>query len=118
MTKVFVLLLSLSLLAGCSQISTKQPDQPISQTPAVDSLYQQGLQHKQAGDLTLAQASFERAVRIEPNNAALWFELAQLAYERQYYEEARELALRASTYVGDDGSLKRKINKLLRRVDD
>lgn len=116
MMRMFVLLLSLCYLASCSQIATKETEQPVSQIPAVTSLYEQGLQHKQAGELAAAQASFERAVRIEPGNAALWYELAQLAFEQQHYDDAKELALRASTYVANDAALERKINKLLRRV--
>lgn len=111
-------LLALCCLAGCSQLATEDSRRPVSQSSAVDSLYAQGQEHRHAGDLQKAQASFERALRIEPSNARLWYELAQLAYEQNRLAEAEELALRAQAFAGDDRGLSRKINKLLRRVAD
>lgn len=118
--KIFVLLVFVWLVAACSQLAVDRETaaRPMSQSNAVESLYREGLQHKQSGDWRAAQASFERALRIEPNSAALWFELAQLAFEQDEFAEARALALRAQTFVGDDAPLERKIHKLLKRVSD
>lgn len=116
--KSLVILLFVYLLAGCGQLATQDSStQAASQTPAVDSLYQAGLQHKRSGELAPAQASFERALRIDPNNAVLWFELAQIAFAQRDFAESRELALRASTFAGDNDSLQRDIQRLLKKID-
>lgn len=115
--KLCKLLMLTALIGGCAQMPTGDPEPPISQSSAVETLHQQGEQHRQAGDLALAQASFERALRIEPNNAQLWYLLAQLAYEQNDASKAQELALRAQSYAGDDRALQRRIKKLLSRLD-
>lgn len=116
--KTLLLLLSAFAMVGCSPLVREEPAPPVSQSEAVDSLYQEGRQKRLLGDLAAAQATFERALRIEPGNALLWFELAQVAYEQNNRQEAKELALRARSFVSNDASLKRKIEKLLNRIDD
>lgn len=115
--KILMLLMLAYLLGGCAQMPGEASRRPVSQSSAVESLYQQGEQHRQAGDLALAQASFERALRIEPNNAQLWYELAHLAYEQREKEKAQELALRAQSLAGEDRFLQRRIRGLLGRLD-
>lgn len=118
--RISVVLVFIWLLSACGQIAVNDGGgaRAVSETHAVDSLYREGLQQKQAGEMRAAQASFERALRIEPNNAALWFELAQLASEQGDFGRARELALRAQALASDDASLERKIARLLRHVSD
>lgn len=116
--KALLLLLSACAMVGCSSLVKEEPAPPVSQSEAVGSLYQEGRQKRLSGELTAAQATFERALRIEPTNAALWFELAQVAYEQNDWLEAKELALRAQSFVGSDVALKRKIETLLSQVDD
>lgn len=115
--KILMLLVLASLLGGCAHMPGEDTSQPVSQSGAVESLYQQGEQHRKAGNLALAQASFERALRIEPNNAQLWYELAQLAREQNETTKAKELALRAQSLAGEDRSLQRQIKRLLRRLN-
>ena len=110
-------LLLLLWLCSCSYAPYQEDAQPVSERDAVVSLFQQGQEHAQQGEWGLAQDSFERGLRIEPNNASLWFELAQIAYQQHKPAEARELALRAQTFVEGDEVLTRKIKKLLARVN-
>ena len=60
-----------------------QPQQTIpattaaaSQPPAVVALLDQAEQQANAGELESAAASLERAIRINPRNAVLWYHLA------------------------------------------
>lgn len=114
--RIVVLFFAVALVAGCTQLATEDLQEPVSQSSAVASLHLQGQELREQGQLQQAQASFERAVRLEPNNAVLWYELALLAYEQNRYQEAHELALRAQAFAGDATALNRKIDKLIGRV--
>lgn len=115
--KILVLFI-VGFIASCSQLTREESSHPVSGNQAVGSLYQDGLQEKQVGNWAAAQATFERALRIEPNNPTLWYELAQLAYQQHNHSEAKALALRAQSYAGDNTRVKRKIDRLLNQLSN
>ncbi len=88
----------------------------VSDNTAVQTLYDQAMNYAYAGDYDQAEASLERGLRIEPNNAYLWFELARLSASYGNLNKARELASRAQSLAGGDrylqGHIERFVNSL------
>jgi tetratricopeptide (TPR) repeat protein len=78
---------------------------PPSSTPAVVALLQSSRQQAQAGQPARAAALLERALRIEPRNAALWHNLAAVRLSQQRYAQAESLALRSNSLAGTDRKL-------------
>jgi len=74
-------------------------------SPAVLALVQQADRRRQAGDLAGAQSTLERAVKIEPGNARLWLDLAQLRLAQGEPRQAEQLALRAVEHASDNRTL-------------
>lgn len=71
-------------------------------SPAVLALVRQADQRRSAGDLAGAQSTLERAVQIEPTNARVWLDLAQLRLAQGQPEQAEQLALRAVEHARDN----------------
>jgi tetratricopeptide (TPR) repeat protein len=78
---------------------------PPSSTPAVVALLQSSRQQARAGQPARAAALLERALRIEPRNAALWHNLAAVRLSQQRYSQAESLALRSNSLAGADRKL-------------
>ena len=58
-----------------------------------------------AGQREAAGASLERALRIEPRNPWLWYELAQLRLAQGQYAQAVSLSHKSISFAGRDKSL-------------
>lgn len=110
-----VLLLS---LAGCAGISTQPPavqpdeevivEQPqpvVSGNPAIIALLDRARHDAAAGQREAAGGSLERALRIEPRNAWLWHELAQLRLAQGQYAQAIAMARKSTSFAGGDRRL-------------
>lgn len=69
-----------------------------------------------AGDLDRGAALSERALRISPRDAQLWYQLALIRYRQQRYSEAADTARRALSMAGSDAALQRQINTLLQQL--
>lgn len=65
------------------------------------------------GDLERAAALCERALRINPRDALLWYRLADVRAQQGRPGEAEGFARRALSYSADDAELTGKINTLL-----
>lgn len=50
-----------------------------------------------------AAASLERALRIEPRNASIWHDLAQVRLQQRDYQQAENLAQKSNSLAGDNG---------------
>lgn len=90
------------LIAGCAS----PPEQPSgaawpwdSNTKAVSSLMASAHADAAAGRLANASATMERAIRLEPRNARLWQELAQLRLKQKDYVQAENMALRSNALM-------------------
>lgn len=79
--------------------------QPSRTSPAVLALVRQAEQRRNAGDLAGAQSTLERAVQIEPTNARLWLDLAQVRLAQDQPAQAEQLALRAVEHARDNQTL-------------
>ena len=72
-----------------------------SSSPAVVALAQGAARFRIEGDHAHAAASLERALRIEPRNARLWYELARVRCQQQRYTECESMAQRSSALNSD-----------------
>ncbi len=113
------LLALVCLLTACAPFTQQQPptQAEITQNSAVQSLYHQAQEDRHAGRVDKAEAALERAVRIEPANPHLWFELAQLSNDKGAITQARGLAQRAQSLARGDLVLSRQINQFLSALE-
>lgn len=63
---------------------------------AVVALLDSAAAHLGAQDLDKAAADLERAVRIEPNNAAIWHDLGQIRLHQSRYQDAQAMASKSN----------------------
>jgi Tfp pilus assembly protein PilF len=126
--QTLILCALLGMTSGCASYTTPGTDgrdsgseasdvgysaSQVSDNSAVQTLYDQAMNYAYAGDFDQAEASVERGLRIEPNNAYLWFELARLSASYGNINKARELASRARSLAGGDRYLQGQIEKFL-----
>ena len=69
-----------------------------------------------AGDFERGAAISERALRISPRDAQLWYQLALIRFRQNRPEEAANTARRALALAGSNGELQRQIAKLLQQI--
>ncbi|HSH42261.1 MAG TPA: tetratricopeptide repeat protein [Arenicellales bacterium] len=95
--------------------ATTTRSEPIN-TPAVLELSSQARRaladkrHDEAAQL------LERAIRIEPQNGAIWHELARVRFQQGDYEQARQLAGRSNALLAGDSTLKARNDELIRKA--
>lgn len=87
------------------------PFEPIEATvplsPAIGALVSAANQNSKAGDLDSAAASMERAIRIEPRNATLFYKLALLRLKQSKPGLAEDLAKKSALLAANDNTLKK-----------
>ncbi|MGZ8222776.1 MAG: hypothetical protein ACXWT0_14105 [Methylobacter sp.] len=76
-------------------------------SPAVGALVSVAKQNSKSGDLDSAAASIERAIRIEPRNATLFYKLALLRLEQSKPRLAEDLAKKSALLASTDNTLKK-----------
>lgn len=69
----------------------------------------------EAGDHAAAAVTLERALAIDPNDALLWIELAEVRWRQGDREQAESLARKALTIAGDDGLVIDRAERLIGR---
>ncbi|HEY8555468.1 MAG TPA: tetratricopeptide repeat protein [Burkholderiales bacterium] len=98
-------------LAACARVPAPSapetaPPPVASQNSAVIALVTSAREHASAGSLSTAVAELERALRIEPRNAALWHELARLTLHQGQPSQAAQFAQKSNTLAGNDTRLR------------
>jgi len=87
------------------------PFEPIEATvplsPVVSALVSASNQNSKAGDLDSAAAAIERAIRIEPRNATLFYKLALLRLKQSKPRLAEDLAKKSALLASTDNTLKK-----------
>jgi predicted Zn-dependent protease len=81
------------------------PKPVMSGNPAVIALLDRAQIDSAAGKREAAGASLERGLRIEPRNAWLWQELAQLRLTQGQYVQAISLAQKSISFAGRERRL-------------
>lgn len=133
MNRYGLFLISALLFAGCASVPTQPPaasaapgttqEEPIppqigegafaipetkpvrSGNQAVVALLERARLDTEAGKRGAAGASLERALRIEPRNAWLWHELAQVRLAQGQYAQAITLAQKSTSFAGRERRL-------------
>jgi tetratricopeptide (TPR) repeat protein len=115
-----------------ARLPAPSPQPPPSQPPARDvpaarpqsdasgassALLEQSRAQRAAGSLPAARASLERALRLDPNNAALWLELGELELQTGNSTQAATMARKAMTLAGRDRQLTDRAARLLRAAE-
>ncbi len=91
------------------------PEKPVPATP-VSSLLASVQAAVAAGDLDRGAALSERALRISPRDAQLWYQLALIRYRQNRVEDAAGAARRALSMAARDQVLLAAINTLLQEL--
>ena len=76
-------------------------------SPAVSALALAANQNSKSGDVGSATTTIERAIRIEPRNATLYYKLALLRLKQSKPRLAEDLAKKAALLASDDTQLKK-----------
>jgi len=76
-------------------------------SPAVNALASAANQSSQSGDIEAATTTIERAIRIEPRNATLYYKLAVLRLKQSKPKLAEDLAKKALLLATNDAALKK-----------
>lgn len=92
-------------LSGCSGVLPGLAPRT-SQNAGVLALVDQAEREISAGQFQAADASLERALRIEPRNPVLWQKLAQVRFEQGEYRQAKNLAAKSNAFAPDDRRLR------------
>lgn len=106
-----VLLVAILLLSACA--TTPFEETPVSGNPAIIALADSAREDTAAYQYGKAAASLERALRIEPRNARLWHDLAQVRLQEEEYQQAESLALRSNRFAGENSKLRSANWKLI-----
>lgn len=77
------------------------------QSPAIGSLLMAANENSESGNLDSAASSIERAIRIEPRNATLYYKLAVLRLKQSKPGLAENLARKAALLSVNDNPLKK-----------
>jgi tetratricopeptide (TPR) repeat protein len=99
-------------IAGRSVTSTAQPPQQtisdtsagVNQQPAIVALLDQAELQANAGELESAAASLERAIRIDPRNAVLWYHLATVRFAQGESPQAEQLAVKSNSLASGNAA--------------
>ncbi len=79
-----------------------------NQTGAVQSLLDEANTAVKANQLEKAATALNRAVRLEPNNSSIWYDLAQIRLHQGKYEQSEQLAKKSIDFAKGNQAL---INK-------
>ncbi len=123
--RICVILLSISL-ASCTSLfesdsvdSTDDSDQAQaapSTNNATLALLDNAIQQTEAGNLEVAAATIERALRIEPRNPQLWYRLALIRFDQGKHRLAANLAAKSNSFAANNTVLINKNRDLIERA--
>jgi len=80
---------------------------------AVVVLLDSAKQYVARSDWDRAAAALERAVRLEPKNAGIWHDLAQIRLQQRQYKQAEDLAAKSNSLAGNDRQVKSRNWKVI-----
>lgn len=97
------------------EATVMQPATPLN--PAVQTLLASARQAQDAGEWERAQSALERAVKLSPDDPALWTELAYTHLRRGESDQAQEFADRAQSLAAATGSQDPAIWQLVAEIE-
>lgn len=72
---------------------------------AAATLLASARQNERAGLFSQAEMTLERALRVEPRNARLWHEMAQVKFGQKDYGQAVQFSIKSNSLAGKDYGL-------------
>ncbi len=72
---------------------------------AAGTLLASARQNVRAGQFSQAEMVLERALRLEPRNARLWHEMAQVKYGQRDYNQVVQFCIKSNSLAGRDYDL-------------
>ena len=72
---------------------------------AAATLLASARQNVRTGQFSQAEMTLERALRVEPRNARLWHEMAQVKFEQKDYGQAVQFCIKSNSLAGKDYNL-------------
>lgn len=72
---------------------------------AAATLLASARQNRESGRLGQAEMILERALRVEPRNARLWYEMAQIKFDQREYRQAVQFCIKSKSLAGRDYDL-------------
>lgn len=103
-----------AIVSACAGVATAPA--PVSNTGAVVAFVDNAHAALAAGRPEDAATALERALRIEPRNAALWHELARVRLSQGQYEQAGSFASKSNALAGANKPLRARNWRLLAEV--
>ncbi|WP_171816178.1 tetratricopeptide repeat protein [endosymbiont of unidentified scaly snail isolate Monju] len=96
-----------ALAGGGTEVRPYRPPAQVARvrptaSPAVRKLLRKAAAQRRAGDYAAAQASIERALRIESRNPRLWNRLAHLYADQGQYAWVESFAAKSNALAGSD----------------
>lgn len=91
-------------------------EQKRAPTGTVIALLNQARDQQRNGKPERAAAVLERALRIDPRNAQLWSELAQIRLQQGKLDQAESLAAKSNALVKDDDELKQRNANIIKQA--
>lgn len=97
---------------AAEQPSAAQPSNSNAVVALLDNAGAQG----RSGNLDRAAAALERALRIEPRNAEIWYRLADVRLQQGQYDQAADLAAKSINLAGDNTALIERNKAIIRQA--
>lgn len=95
---------------------SKDYQQKRAPTGTVIALLNQARDQQRNGKPERAAAVLERALRIDPKNAKLWSELAQVRLQQGKLDQAESLATKSNALVGGDETLRQRNDNIIKQA--
>lgn len=96
-------------------IKNSLPTKP-SENTAILSLMKQGEQQQQSGDYVAAARTLERAIRISPRYAELYYRLSEVRFAQQNFGQSEQLCRKAISLASGDRDLLARSRSLLAKA--
>ncbi len=80
------------------------------------SLLNEAAAHKASGNYHIALIKLERAARIQPNQAEIWYQMAEVRFQEKNYNQAEQLAHKALSLGQGDPAVEARASNLLLRI--
>ena len=99
----FLVLSALLVFTGCASPPKEKTSETEAVAPVVTALVTDAQASRQHKEYDQAAVQLERALRIEPRNAELWYELARVYFEQGSFDQAIQFATKSNTLTKDSG---------------
>jgi len=86
---------------------------PTPHSQAAASLHEKARGYLAMGKYSQAELTIERALRIDPRNAQIWFTLAQTKFMQKDYTQTINMCLKSKSLTNQNDRLQRMNNELI-----